>query len=165
MRNLQDTFQTVILFLCFFCTSFQAFSQEDKMFEKGAKAIIGKGVESYQKNRLEKSVSRDRVIIATIPASTRIFGNFEEGYIVVTNSNIHFDTSKMINLTGTIVVPLTRMAYKKTTYELPFGIYKRDAVEITYNGETRLFVFYKEDGGEWELFRKAITKANNISRK
>lgn len=70
----------VIIFLCFFCISFQTFSQiKDEIVKAVAGAVIGEGLAEYQKNKLVKfASSRDGAIIAIIPAITRRLGFFQE---------------------------------------------------------------------------------------
>jgi hypothetical protein len=169
MKNSKNAVQVkrkmATIFLCFFCISFQTFSQiKEKVVEVIAENIVGEGLANYQKNKLEKFASKDGPIIATIPASTRrMMGLFQEGNIVVTKSNVYFGASDF-SLEGTIVIPIAGISHKQATYEGLFGIYERDAVEVTYKSETRLFVFYEEEG-EWEKFKKAINKAIEMNRK
>ena len=154
-----------IIFLCFSCTSFHTFSQnvKEELLKKGAEIVIGESIAGYQENKLVKFASRDGAIIAIIPASTKSWGTYHEGTIVVTKSNVYFSTSELISVLGTIVIPITGMRHKQSIYESLLGLYKRDGVEVTYNGETRLFIFHEEDG-EWEKFKKAIDKAIEMKR-
>jgi hypothetical protein len=160
INTLQVKGKIAIIFLYFFCISFHAFSQniKEEIAKAVAGAVLGEGISKYQENELKKFASRDGAIIAIIPATTRSWGTSQEGIFVVTKSNVYFSASELISLVGTIVMPISGIRHKQSTFESLFGFYKRDAVEVTYNGETRLFIFHEEKG-EWEKFKKAIEKA------